>query len=90
MQRGQVGAWICRDQARLVGVYGEKGMRIPMPMFLLRRIVRENPWLLSESGNVRRNIKIPLGLFAIEVTARVQLLPKQKARLLTEWGRGRK
>jgi hypothetical protein len=58
-----------------------------MPMFMLRRIVRENPWLLSESGNVRRNIKIPLGLFALEITARMQLLPKQKARLLAERGK---
>ena len=65
-------------------------MRVPMPMFLLRRIVRENPWLMSEPGNVRRNIKIPLGLFFIEVDAKMQLLPKQKARLLAERGGGKR
>lgn len=56
----------------------------PMPMFVLRHIVRKNPWLLGDGFPTRRSANIDLGIFGLEIESEMELLPEQKARLRAE------
>jgi hypothetical protein len=51
---------------------------------LLRRIVRRNPWLLADDGQISRSQRLGLWLFDAEVSSAVSLLSEQKAKLLAE------
>lgn len=64
-------------------------MHIPMPMFLLRRLVRENPWLLADNGFMRRSSKLMLGPLELELESETVLTPKQRARLQAEADAGK-
>jgi hypothetical protein len=64
-------------------------MYIPLPMFVLRRIVRKNPWLLGENGFTRRTCTLDLGLCELEVEAEGVLGPKEKAKLQAEASAGK-
>jgi hypothetical protein len=59
-------------------------VNLPIPFWILRRIVRRNRWLLSDTGDVNRNVVIDLGLFEFEMTGTMTLLPKQREKLLAE------
>ena len=60
-------------------------MYLPLPMFVLRRIVRRNPWLLADEGVIRRGGKLDVfGVFALEMDTAATLSPKQKATLQAE------
>lgn len=64
-------------------------MYLPLPMFILRRIVRKNPWLLADNGFTSQSRVLSLGLFDIEIDAKASLDPKQKARLQAEADAGK-
>ena len=59
-------------------------MQFPLPMFVLRWIVRRNPWLLAHNGAVRRSRTLSLGFFEIEIENEMELLPEQRAKLQAE------
>ena len=60
-------------------------MQIWLPLWILRRLARANPWLLSNSGEVKRSLSIPvLGLGTLEVRGTMSLSEKQRQRLLSE------
>ncbi len=60
-------------------------MQIWLPLWVLRRLARANPWLLSTTGDVKRTLNIPvLGLETLEVRAAMSLSEKQRQRLLAE------
>jgi hypothetical protein len=63
-------------------------MYLPVPMFVLRRLVRQNPWLLSETGTVRRSFTVSLGILELEVQSHAARKPKQKAKLQAEAAAG--
>jgi len=58
--------------------------RMPIPMFMLRKIVRQNPWLLADNGVVRETQTLVIGPLEIEIESSTELLPKQKAKLQAE------
>lgn len=63
-------------------------MKIWLPLWILRRLARSNPWLLSQSGEVKRSLSIPvLGLGTLEVRGAMSLSEKQRQRLLSEQDR---
>lgn len=63
-------------------------MQIWLPIWVLRRLARSNPWLLSNTGDVKRTLNIPvLGLGTLEVRASISLPEKQRRRLLAEQDR---
>ncbi|MBC9208897.1 hypothetical protein IBL26_18770 [Roseomonas aerophila] len=57
-------------------------MRFPLPLWLLRRLVRRNPWLLSDSGQVTRGRKLDLGFMEVDIDTTLSLNPRRKAQLL--------
>jgi hypothetical protein len=60
-------------------------MHICLPLWPLRRLARANPWLLSNTGDVKRTLSIPvLGLGMLEVRATMSLSEKQRNRLRAE------
>jgi hypothetical protein len=56
-------------------------LHLPLPMFVLRRIVRKHPWLLADRGVVSRSQTITLVFFGMEIETAAELTPRQKARL---------
>lgn len=63
-------------------------MQIWLPLWVLRRLVQANPWLLSNTGDVKRTLNVPvLGLGTLEVQATMSLSEKQRQRLLAERNR---
>lgn len=63
-------------------------MNIKLPMCILRRIVRKNPWLLSTSGVVSRSLIVEVLLWEITVDTSWELLPEERERLIAERDRG--
>lgn len=59
-------------------------INLPLPLFLLRRLVRQNPWLLSDSGRVRRTASLNLGPIALDIEAEAVLPAAKKAKLQAE------
>jgi hypothetical protein len=59
-----------------------------LPLFVLRHLVRQNPWLLSDTGSVRRSFTVSLGILELEVQSQTALRPKQKAKLQAEAAAG--
>lgn len=59
-------------------------MDIKLPRWLLRKLVKRNPWLLSNAGNVRRALVLDLLLFELEIESDLSLDPKLKAQLQAE------
>lgn len=57
-------------------------MSFPLPLWLLRRLVRRNPWLLSDSGQLKRGRKLDLGFIEVDIDTTISLDPERKARLL--------
>ena len=59
-------------------------MNIPLPFFVVKWIVRRNPWILVENGKVRRSIALDIIFWKITLDSGMSLLPKIKERLLDE------
>lgn len=59
-------------------------MYVPLPLFIMRRLVRQNPWLLAESGSTRRSAILVLGPLELEVETETILTAGQKAKLQAE------
>ena len=59
-------------------------MNVKLPMCILRRIVRKNPWLLSTSGVVSRSLIVEILLWEITVDTSWELLPEERERLIAE------
>lgn len=60
-------------------------MKIWLPMWLLRRLARANPWLLSSRGEVNRTLEVPVpGMGTLEIYANFSLSEKQRQKLLAE------
>ena len=59
-------------------------MYLPLPMFMLRRLVRRYPWLLAEGGGVTRSRTLNLGPLELGVESGMKLAPRQRAKLLAE------
>lgn len=57
---------------------------LPLPMALLRRIVRKNPWLLSTNGTVNKVATFEVGPFLFEFEQAWTLTDKVKAKLQAE------
>jgi hypothetical protein len=57
---------------------------LPFPLWFIRMVVRRNPWLLAERGEVSRSHDLDLGICEISVATSVTLLPKHRARLQAE------
>lgn len=58
-------------------------MRFPLPFWLVKRLARDNPWLLS--GNmVHRETIVRIWPFVYRVGSSIQLTPDQLARLEKE------
>lgn len=53
---------------------------VPIPLWILRRVVKRNPWLLSDEGRVRRTLT--WGIFRVDCAC--ALSSKNKAILLAE------
>lgn len=64
-------------------------MYVPLPMFMLRRLLRQNPWLLAENGFRRRSTKLSFGPFEIEIESETVLTPRQRAQLQAEVDAGK-
>lgn len=63
-------------------------MYIPLPLFVLRRLVRRHPWLLSDTGTVSRAVTLNLGPLKLEIQSQAALRAKQKAKLQAEAAAG--
>lgn len=63
-------------------------MDIKLPLWVLRRIVRKNPWLLSTSGVVSRSLTIDVFFGEIEISGSWQLLDDDRQRLIKERDQG--
>lgn len=60
-------------------------MQIWLPLWALRRLARDNPWLLSTDGEVKRSLSIPVfGLGTLELRGTMSLSEKQRQRLIGE------
>ncbi|PLR28082.1 hypothetical protein SGCZBJ_03465 [Caulobacter zeae] len=53
-------------------------------MWLLRKLVKRNPWLLSNEGSVRRSLVLEILGFEFSVDSDLSLTPKEKALLQAE------
>lgn len=52
-----------------------------LPAWLLRRIVRRNPWLAAQGGTVNRAVRLDLWLFGLTVHGSACLTPRARAKL---------
>lgn len=59
-------------------------MNIRLPMWVLRRVVQRNPWLLSSSGVVSKSLIIDFLWWEITIDSSWELLPEERERLLKE------
>lgn len=55
-----------------------------LPFFVVRKLARDNPLLLSDNGTINRAISFDLRVFTIDLGASYQLTPKNRERLLRE------
>jgi hypothetical protein len=53
-------------------------------MFVVRRLVRQNPWLLAKNGFARRSATFVFGPLELELETETILTPSQKAKLQAE------
>lgn len=53
-------------------------MDIKLPRWLMRKIVRRNPWLLSDEGRVRRTVVLKVFGFELEFYGDFCLTPEEK------------
>lgn len=63
-------------------------MNIRLPIWVLRRIVRKNPWLLSASGTVSRSVAIDFFLWELTLDSSWELHPEEREQLLREREQG--
>ena len=63
-------------------------MDIKLPFWLLRRLVKRNPWLLSNAGTVSRSLIVGFLLWEFTIDTTLTVSPDQRERLLKERGLG--
>lgn len=59
-------------------------MEVRLPLWVLRRLIRLHPWLLSDSGTVSRSFVIDLMFGEITIKARLALSEEQRITLAKE------
>lgn len=59
-------------------------MDIKVPFWLLRRLVKRNPWLLSATGSVSRSLTVDFLLWEFTLDTTLELSPAERERLLRE------
>lgn len=59
-------------------------MNINLPFWLVRRLAKRNPWLLSTTGSVSRSLIVDFVFWELTIDARLELPPEQRERLLRE------
>lgn len=59
-------------------------MNIELPLWLLRRLLRRHPWLLSKSGAVSRPLVIDVFLWELTIDTTWALSDDQRERLIRE------
>ena len=59
-------------------------MNIRLPLWVLRRFVRRNPWLLSTAGTVSRSLVLDVFLWEMTIDTSWELLPDVRKRLIME------
>ncbi len=59
-------------------------MNIRLPFWLVRRLVKRNPWLLSATGAVSRSLVVDVVFWEMTIDARLELSPEQRDRLIRE------
>lgn len=63
-------------------------MNIRLPFWLLRRLAKRNPWLLSTTGTVSRSLVVGFLLWEFTIGTTLTVSPDQRERLLKERGLG--
>ena len=61
-------------------------MDIKLPFWLLRRLAKRNPWLLSTTGTVSRSLVVDFLLWEFTIDTNLTVSPAQRERLLKERG----
>jgi len=56
----------------------------PVPLFIVRWMVRRNPWLLSDHGSVARRSGLIIGPAAVDIETEMALRPAHKRKLQAE------
>lgn len=64
-------------------------MDIKLPFWVLRRLVRRNPWLLSTSGTVSRSMIFDFLWWEVTIDAKYGLLEEERLRLIKERDEGK-
>lgn len=64
-------------------------MNITLPFWLVRRLAKRNPWLLSATGTVSRSLVVDVLFWEMTIDARLELPPEQRGRLIQERDRER-
>lgn len=59
-------------------------MDIKLPFWLLRRLAKRNPWLLSTAGTVSRSLVVGFLLWEFTIDTTLKVSPEQRERLLKE------
>lgn len=63
-------------------------MNIWLPLWVLRRLVRRNPWLLSTTGTVSRSLVLDVFLWEMTIDTSWELRPDVRKRLIMEREQG--
>lgn len=59
-------------------------MDIKVPFWLLRRLVKRNPWLLSATGTVSRSLVVEFLFWEFTLDTTLELTAAERERLLKE------
>lgn len=59
-------------------------MEIKLPFWLLRRLAKRNPWLLSTTGAVSRSLVVDFFLWEFTIDTTLNVSPAERERLLKE------
>jgi hypothetical protein len=61
-------------------------MDVKLPFWLLRRLAKRNPWLLSTTGAVSRSLVVGFLFWEFTIDTTLTVSPDQRERLLKERG----
>jgi hypothetical protein len=59
-------------------------MNIRLPFWLVRRLAKRNPWLLSATGSVSRSLVVGVMFWEVTIDARLELPLADRERLIRE------
>lgn len=59
-------------------------MNLRLPFWLVRRLAKRNPWLVSATGTVSRSLVVDVLFWEMTIDARLELSPEDRDRLIRE------